>query len=378
VSTLRLIVDQLLSPVPGGIGRYAAELSRAVAESTPTGWSVEGVVAAASPEELAGLKERIPGLDAVAVTSLRRRELAVAWQLGLASLGGDGPVHSMSVLAPLSRRQRRAGPIVSTIHDAVPWTHPETLTPRGVSFHVAMAKRAERFADAIVVPTKAVADELNGILDLGDRVRVIGSAVSSRFSLPPDADQRAATLRLPGGYLLAVGTLEPRKGLEPLVRSLALAGATDLPLLVVGGAGWGGVDLATIAAAAGLPEGRVRSLGHLADEDLATAVSRATIFVQPSLAEGFGIPVLEAMSLGTPVIHSDAPALVEVAGGAGICVAREPAADYPRRLAEAIAAVAADEAERAVLSAAGIQRSKAFSWQRSAAAVWTLHTELAS
>ena len=108
-----------------------------------------------------------------------------------------------------------------TIHDAVPWTHPETLTPHGVRWHRAMARRAERFADAIIVDTHAVARELSAHFEFGDRVRVIGAAVGSDLGLPDDEESRAAALELPERYLLAVGSLEPRKALDPLIRSLA-------------------------------------------------------------------------------------------------------------------------------------------------------------
>ena len=368
---VRVVLDQLLAPVPGGIGRYAANLTTAMIAAAPAA-AVSGVVSAESPERVDALIASLPGLAAVEQTSLRRRELSLAWQLGLAPLGGADPVHAMSVLAPLGR-SGRGFTTVSTIHDAVPWTHPQTLTPRGVSFHRAMARRAARFADAIVVPTAAVADAIGGVLGAGDRIHVIGAAVSPDLVLPLDGDARAAALGLPDRFVLAVGTLEPRKGLEPLIRSLAEPGATDLPLLIVGSPGWGGVDIDSIARAAGLAEGRVRALGRISDSDLALVITRAAAFVQPSLAEGFGIPLLEAMHFGTPVVHSDDPALVEVSGGAGRAVAREDSAGYPARLAEAVAAVLADPSMAERMSADGRVASARYSWEASARAALALH-----
>ena len=190
------------------------------------------------------------------------------------------------------------------------------------------------------------------------------------------ADERAVRLGLPGQYILSVGTLEPRKGLAALIQSLAEPGSADLPLLIAGPEGWGGVDVAAIAAEAGLPEGRVRTLGFLADADLAVALDRAAVFVFPSIAEGFGLPVIEAFHFGTPVVHSDEPAVLEIAAGAGISVERDDAEGYPGRLAEAIARVVNDRALAERLHVTGLDRSRAFSWRDSAEKVWQLHADL--
>ena len=379
MTTLRIIIDQILAPVPGGIGRYAEELTRALIETAPAGCTIQGVVSASTDEQYALLQQKLPGLHDVYKSALARRELSAAWQYGFTRLPGKGMIHATSLLAPLARHDRVNGggdQIAVTIHDAVPWTHPETLTPHGASWHRAMAKRAYRFADAVVVPTHAVGDQLNEIFDFGERIRVIGSAVSSQLVRPDDADERAERLELPERYILAVGTLEPRKALEPLIRSLGDGASADLPLLIVGPSGWGEVDVAGVAASAGLAPDRVRPLGYLSDADLSVALDRATVFVMPSLAEGFGIPIIEAFHFGTPVVHSDDPALVEVGGDAGLVVARDDAEGYPRRLAEAIATVANDDALAARMAQAGRDRSNLFSWRNSAEKVWQLHADL--
>ncbi|MDQ1563447.1 MAG: hypothetical protein QOI14_398 [Actinomycetota bacterium] len=379
MSTLRVIVDQILAPVPGGIGRYAEELTRELILTAPSGSDVAGIVSASTEAQYATIDERLPGLSNLYKSPLPRRELSLAWQHGFTILPGKGMVHATSMLAPLYRHDRvndRENQTAITIHDVVPWTHPETLTPRGVRWHRAMAARAHKYADAVVVDTHAVAQELSEYFDFGDRIRVVSAAVGSALKLPVDAEARAIGLKLPERYLLAVGTLEPRKGLEPLIKALALPQTQDLPLLIVGPEGWGDVDVSSIARAAALAEGRVRTLGYLSDADLAVVQSRATAFVFPSLAEGFGLPVLEAMSLGTPVIHSDIPAVVEVAADAGIMVERGDAAGYPERLADAIGMVASDDELRERLKYLGIDRSHAFSWRASAEKVWQLHADL--
>jgi glycosyltransferase involved in cell wall biosynthesis len=321
MTTLRVVVDQILAPVPGGIGRYTVELTRGLIATAPRGCDVEGVVAAHPQADYDRVDDLLPGLSGLAKAPLGRRELSLAWQSGLIGLPGRGMVHSTSLLAPLSRHDRSLEPstqTVVTIHDTVPWTHPHTLTPRGVRWHKAMARRAHRFADAVVVPTHAVADDLAERFDFGDRLRVIGGAVSSDLAVPIDADSIADALDLPPAYALSVGTLEPRKGIEPLIQAMGHADAPEIPLLIVGPDGWGDVSIADIVTREGLPEGRVRSLGFVSDAQLAVLLQRASVFVFPSLAEGFGLPVVEALSLGTPTVISDTPALVEVAADAAV------------------------------------------------------------
>jgi glycosyltransferase involved in cell wall biosynthesis len=375
---LRLVLAQLLSEVPGGIGRYAAELGSALIATAPAGRGIIGVVPAAVPDALNRVRVAVPGLDQLVELPGSQRSLSLRWELGIVSreaLPPGSATHGTSLLTPIAR-SRRGSTVVTTIHDAVPWTHPETLTTYGAQWHRAMGRRAARYADAIVVPTQAVADELSRHLRLGDRVRVIGGAPSDSLSVPADADARAGRLRLPSAYVLAVGTLEPRKGLDALVAAMAHPDAPDVPLVVAGPPGWGDVDLASLAAAAGLAPERLRVLGRIDDADLAVAYARASVYAAPSRAEGFGLPVIEAMRLGTPVVHSDAPALVEVAGGAGITVPLEPADAYPARLAAALREVIADPARAAALGALGRARSAAFSWRASAQAVWSLHATL--
>lgn len=378
MTTLRVIIDQMIAPVPGGIGRYTEELTRELIATAPRGCEVIGIVSASPEPDYRSVLERLPGLTDLYKSPLARRELFAAWQHGFTRLPGRGMLHATSLLAPLARHDRLndGEQVAVTIHDAVPWTHPETLTPRGVSWHKAMAKRAEKHADAVVVPTHAVATELADILDLGDRIRVIGGAVSAKLALPPDASERAERLGLPARYVLAVGTLEPRKGLGRLIAAMAHADAPDLPLVIAGPAGWGGVDVPAIAAEAGLVPERLMVLGYLSDADLAVALDRATAFVYPSLAEGFGLPVLEAMKLGTPVIHTDVPALMEVAADAGVVVALEDDATFVSRMAAEIHRVANDATLANRLGQQGMDRARLFSWRTSAEKVWQLHADL--
>jgi glycosyltransferase involved in cell wall biosynthesis len=356
----------MAAPRPHGIGRYTEELTRELIRIAPTGCEVTGIVSAISAEQMAELNMLLPGIAGIQRSRLSRAALATAW-------------HSTSLLAPLSKHDRlnnESDQIVVTIHDAVPWTHPETLPRSRAALHRAMTRRAHRFADSVVVPSHAVAAQLGERFNFGDRMRVIGGAVSSKLQVPVDADARAARFDLPARYILSVGSLKPGKGLRELISSLAHPEGTDLPLIIVGPDAWDGVSVASIAAEAGLSEGRVRTLGFLADADLAVVLDRATVFVFPSLAEGFGLPVVEAFHFGTPVVHSDDPAVLEVAADAGITVELANAEGYPGRLAEAIASVVHNPSLAERLRFAGLDRAAAFSWRDSAQKVWQLHADL--
>jgi glycosyltransferase involved in cell wall biosynthesis len=372
VLAVTAILDQLLAPVPGGVARYAEEIVAAMC-AEPDRPGVGGLVARASATQRRAVASRIPGLAGVDSLPLPRPILSRAWAAGYTVGAPIGPVYAPSLLAPLSGRRSRSGRrTVVTLHDTVPWTHPELLTPHGAAWHRTMAARALRYADAIAVTTQAVADECVEIFGPSDRFAVVPGAVGPRLSAPSDADADAAARRLglPDRYIVAVGTLEPRKGIHHIVA--ALSDLPDLHLVVVGPGGWGGVDIDTLVMREGVDPNRVTALGRISDSDVAVAISRALALVYPSAAEGFGLPVLEAMALGTPVVHSDAPALVEVAGGAGLVVPRGEGAAFAQAIGAAVGVIAREPATAARLSAAGLSRAREFSWARSAAAVWAL------
>lgn len=376
MTTLRVIIDEMLSTAPGGVARYTEELARELIVTAPRGCVVEGFVASSPEPDYALIADRLPGLARLHKSSLARRELSAAWQHGFTRLPGDGMVHATSLFAPLSRHDRLhdGDQFAVTIHDTLAWSHPGSLSPRTVAWHKSMVKRAERYADAIVVPSHTVAGQLEELFDFGDRVRVISGAPSSALVPPPDALERAATLDLPERYILAIGGTEPRRGIDQLIRGLSQVDES-VPLLLVGPSD-DNADLRAAVAAAELPEGRVRGLGRLSDPDLAVAIQRATVFAYPNLEEGFGMPMLEAFQLGTPVVHSDAPALIELAADAGVIVALDDPEGYPGRLAEAISSVLADASLAERLKYSGLDRSRAFTWRGSAEKVWQLHADL--
>lgn len=378
LTTLRVVLDQVGDPVPSGIGRYALELTRALIETAPRGCDVAGIVASSPPSEYERIEQQLPGLSDLFKSALDRRQLAAAWQHGFTRLPGAGMVHAPSLFAPLYRHDRINSPgeqTVVTIHHSAAFTHPETLPSRTVAWTRAMAKRAERYADAVVVPTHAVADDLTSALDLGDRVRVIAAAVSPSLDPGPSRDSHAAALDLPERYVLAVGGLDGVSGIPALVRAAAGPHAPEVPLLLVGVSD-DELDALVRDLDAPLDRSRVRALGVLGETDLAVAYSRASVVAVPAISAGSGLVALEAMSLGAPVVHSDTPALLEVCSDAGVVVARDDAEGYPERLAEAVRSVLDDSALAAELTVRGRDRARAFSWRDSAEKTWQLHADL--
>jgi glycosyltransferase involved in cell wall biosynthesis len=366
---IALVTEQLLGPVPGGIGRYTRELGAALSRTAARGDTVTGWTSWHADTSAAA----IDGVDGPRRLWLGRRALAAAWSRGAGPRPGDCDlVHVPSLLVP----PVRAGvPLVVSLHDAVPWTHPETLTPHGARWHVRMGERAVRSGAAIGVLTRVVGEQLCEVLPglSPERITVLGAGVSPALLRPPSAELVAATrakYALPPRFLLSLATLEPRKGLDVLIEALARLGPSAPPLLVVGQPGWGGVDLASAARAAGL--GDVRALGRVPDDELAVVLRAAAALVAPSRAEGFGLPVAEAMAVGTPVVCSDAPALVEVAGDAALFA---PVGD-----AEALAAQLRrldDDPELAArLSIEGKDRAVDYTWDAVARRTWELYARL--
>jgi glycosyltransferase involved in cell wall biosynthesis len=358
---------------PGGIARYSRELSRALEHAAGADVRIRH---AQMREWLRPLAARLwaAGIKAPSATDTRDG----------ATESESSSLHATSVLAP----PRGSRPLVVTIHDTVPFTHPHTLTRHGAVWHRAMVKRAVRDADAIVVPTRAVADGLLGIFERADgmphssgvslaqRIHVGGGAAS----LEPVAEDDARLIRdvfdigrRP--YVVFVGTIEPRKGLADLIRTLAAR--PDLDLAIVGAPGWGNIDVRQLATAAGLDQDRLIVTGAVHDATVAAFVQGARALVLPSRAEGFGLPLLEAMRLGTPVVLSDDAALREVAGDAGIVAhiidveANDPEV-VVRELNRAL-----DESlhRRDTLIEAGLRRSAEFTWAETAARVLDIHRQ---
>lgn len=371
--TLTLVTEQLLAPVPGGTARYAQQIGPALVAACPPEWDVRSVTAWHRDVSSA----RLEGVTGPRRLPAGARGLAALWERRLPPWPGGAVVHALTPLTPAGGRYRRR-PLVVTVHDTVPWTHPETLTARGVAWHQKMISIAVADAAAIVVPTQVVAGELELLFpDAAGRLRAVPMGVTqlSTGLTPAAAVARRGQLGLPERFVLIVATLEPRKGLDVLIEAMrdAASDAGRTHLVVVGQQGWGGVSLLDAAAAAGMRAERLHLLGRLRDRDLAAVLAGATVLAAPSRSEGFGLPVLEGFAAGVPVVSSDAPALVEVAAGAAVIVQRED----PAALAEALNRVLADDALRSELRRAGMTRAAHFSWPRSARQLWDIYRSLA-
>jgi len=201
-----------------------------------------------------------------------------------------------------------------------------------------------------------------------EKIRVLYPAVDHDAFHPGIPDERRLSVRktygLDGGYLFSLSTLEPRKNFAGLIEAFArlpLGVRTRFPLVIAGGQGWKNENVFAALRRFGL-EGRVRFLGYIPEEDRAPLMREADVFVLPSLYEGFGMPVLEAMACGTPVVTSDRGALPEVGGDAVVYV--DPL--RPESIAGGILSVLEDEDLRRRLSAEGRDRAQAFQWAQSA------------
>ncbi len=371
---LTVILSDAWVTAPAGTARYGVQLANALASRAPAGWQLDGFVHRVAAARRAALREQVPDLRTVRSSTLDRRLLGWAWETPAALPPPGDVVFAPSLFAPIAAVARRGrSRLIVTVHDLVPFTHPETLSPHGVRWHRRQIERARRWADAIIVPSEAVADAVEHYAPVGTRLHVVPGAASPQLLHATSATGLGVS---DDPYMLFVGTIEPRKGLDLLVAALAhpalaTASTRSLRLVVVGADGWGGVDVFHYARGAGADIGRMRVTGRVDDGELAALIRGAVVLVAPSRAEGFGLPVVEAMSLGTPVIHSLDAALSETAAGAGIGVDLSGDVDSAvARLAAAIARVTTEPVLRARLVGSGLVRAADFSWPASADLAW--------
>lgn len=253
-------------------------------------------------------------------------------------------------------------PFVYVVHDVSFMTFPE-CHKRGkkLLFLMFFQKTLEK-ADHIICDSQYSRDELQKYFAVrNDRVSVVHAASEGRFA--PIRDQRVLEgtrerYALPERFVLYVGTIEPRKNLECLLQAYHLSRANlSLPLIIAGKIGWRSQPIFDVYRTHNLHD-VVRFLGYVPDEDLPAMLNLATAFVYVSKDEGFGLPPLEAMQCGVPVIVSNGGSLPEIVGDAGYFVPH----DDPRAIAEAVIRLSNDQSLREELSAKGLSRSKLFSW----------------
>ncbi|HEX5145727.1 MAG TPA: glycosyltransferase family 1 protein, partial [Conexibacter sp.] len=253
-------------------------------------------------------------------------------------------------------------PAVATVFDLTPFRK-DVVLPRGAGFERLTLPLAVRGADALLPISHATRDDLVARFPrAAAKATVVELAADAAFAVTGDAARASARHGLRTPYVLALGTLEPRKNLPRLIEAFAglppqLRDAHELVL--VGGSGWATDEIdASIARHREL----VRPLGHVPDEDLPGLYREAALFAYPSLFEGFGLPVLEAMTAGTAVVTSNVSSLPEVGGDA----VRYADPHDVGSIRDALAALLGDPAERARLAAAGRERARRYSWERTA------------
>ena len=243
-------------------------------------------------------------------------------------------------------------PLVVTVHDLAIFRHPEAFNRWTRAYSPRVVPRVLAAAQRVIAVSEFTRQELIELLRVPDeKIRVVPNAVGDEFTNVGEAAE--------GDYVLAVGTLEPRKNLARLVEAVQ---RTKRELRVVGARGWGGVEVGGNG---------VRWLGEVSDTELARLYRGAACVAYPSLYEGFGIPVLEAMACGAPVVTTRGTAMEEVADGAAVLVdARNPA-----EIATGIERAATDRDE---LVARGLERASQFRWDAVAAATVQVYREAAA
>lgn len=263
-----------------------------------------------------------------------------------------------------------------TVHDLGPLMHPEFFGHNRPWVMERALKQAVDKADAVVAISQATADEILMLHPQArDRVRVVRSGVSAHFFDPPDMSA-LDDLDLPPAdvpFVLAAGKISPRKNIQGLLRAMKTLG-TDLPhhLVLTGGNGWD-VKLIEEELADGTLEGRVHMVGFVSDAALRALYHRAAIYVHPSLYEGFGLTLLEAMASNVPVVTSNLSSLPEVAGDAAWLVNPSD----PEEIAAAIRGIAEDPVRADAMRQAGQQRARTFSWGKTATGMIDIYREVA-
>ncbi|MBO3101403.1 glycosyltransferase family 4 protein [Cellulomonas fengjieae] len=352
-----MTVEQCWQPVPGGSGSYIAELS--------------GALAALGSARVVGVAARHPAADLprpllsvpVRHSRLPRVALYESWSRWRRPrverlAGPTDVVHATTWAIPGHRR-----PLVVTVHDLAFLRDPGHFTERGNAFFRRALRIVRDEAAGIVVPSESTrADCVAEGLDPA-RLTVVPHGVRAA----PVTSERVAAWRAAHGlerpYVLWCGTLEPRKNVVRLVEAFARARAARLiehDLVLVGPAGWGGSGAQVEQALSVLPAGAVHMLGRLDDADLQTAYAAASAFAFPSLWEGFGMPVLEAMAHGVPVVTSAGTSMAEFAGSSAQLV--DPLD------VDAIAAGLVRAVSVAAPSAELVETAAGFTWEASARA----------
>ena len=272
-----------------------------------------------------------------------------------AAAAGADVYHCPTIRGPLTRGRP---PLVVTVHDLVPLRFPETMTPWNRFYSRATLRRVLGAADILIASSQNTADDLSSLLKIPEaRIRVVWIGVDEIFfaAAPALVDDAKP-------FVLFVGTPEPRKNLERLVTAMKELRGRGFPhrLVIVGGGGWGNVQL----------EGDfIERLGRVSDEMLSSLYARASCLAIPSLHEGFGLPAVEAMAAGTPVVAGARGSLPEITGNAAVLVDPYDSGAIASGIERAID-------QRDSLIRLGHARARQFTWAEAATKVARVYEEV--
>ena len=275
--------------------------------------------------------------------------------------GGCSLFHSGPFFVP----RMRAGALVTTVYDLTPVRFPEYHLRSNLFTARSLKRRLDR-ADLVVVPSKSTAEDLRSLIGIpGEKVRIVPLGVSGTFRpVPCSGRELPERLGLRDEFILAVGAVEPRKNLAGLLEAFrVLKTRHGIPhqLVIAGPAGWGEGAVKRAVVRLSLAEDVVFT-GFVGDGELNELYNRAALLAYPSLYEGFGLPPLEAMAAGCPVAVSQTSSLPEVVGDAG----RYFDPRDPEAIAGIVARILSSSGLRSELAGRGLERSRAFSWERAA------------
>ncbi len=356
-------VEQSWHVVPGGIARSTVDLLHALRERDDL--SLVGVAARHDDPPDPAFAPPVP----VKHLPLPRRVLYEAWQLARVprverATGPVDVVHDAGYVVPPSR-----APLVATVHDLMFLRYPEHYTRHALTVFRRGLSLARRHARLVMCPSRAT---LSACLESGfeqERLRLVPWGVDARAVEPDRARRIRARFGIERPYVLFCGTIEPRKNLGRVLEAFGSIEREDVDLVLAGPIGWN----EDLQAALGRLDGRAHARGWVPPDELDALYQGAALTVYPSLGEGFGFPVLEAMAQGTPVVTSAGGATEEVADEAAVLVDPHDVGS----IADGIERLLDDAALARKLGDAGRERAGTFSWARSAELAAAVYAEAA-